>query len=395
MLRLNKSIISKIVLSMLLFVLVLVFILFIGRDRLYTHKTKQSSIVKNLPEFLSRLSEHWTTADLERLKKFTGKSCEFLRDLEIEESQISCNTLYFDCLLKSISKENFSELKVGTAQFIPQLNPSGSYLSEESNFITLTIFEKSSKRLFNVRLQKSCGQKKLPVGVYSAGPQIESNYVWDNFSSDVFLDRDYVSRFDLWKWASSKGYINLTLEMGEKENFFKPALNLPIEMQKEYCRDQGKSLLESRYFDAATFYPSREQNVYKFPFPWTKGRESFLTSNEKVSLLNCQNAFVKECRAFAKSDKVNFTSVSWMGLYHSLGGYAESFRNTFNPEANLKVSSQSLARSNPWHRTGLRANWNGDGVERGDFNFVEQYTGRLIEISENLPKIAFRCMEIR
>ena len=158
--------------------------------------------------------------------------------------------------------------------------------------------------------------------------------------------------------------------------------------------DPGESVVLDFFFQA-TFYPSREQNVYKYPFPWTKARDSFLTNQGKISLLNCQNAFIKECKAFPKNEQVNFTSVSWMGLFHSLGGFSESFRNVFNPEANLKVSSSLLSRRNPWHRTGLRAHWSGEIISRGDFDFIEQYTGRLIEIGEVLPRIAFRCMEIR
>ena len=84
-----------------------------------------------------------------------------------------------------------------------------------------------------------------------------------------------------------------------------------------------------------------------------------------------------------------------MGIYNSLGRHAEHFINTFNPDANLKVSNSQLERSSPWHRAGLRANWDGVRLSTNSFEFIEQYTGRLIEASAQITGIAFRCMDIR
>ena len=380
---------------MLLFILVLGVILIIGKDRLFQEKTKQSSIVEALPDFLSQLSKHWRIGDLERLEKFSGESCGFLKNLDLDESQLACNPLYFDCLLKDMAKANFSDFRSNSLNFIPQLEPTEQYLSESAQFVSLNIYEKQTNKIFKVRLQKSCDQKKLPVNKYSAGPQIESSYIWDNYSYNVFIDRDYISRYEIWNWASQKGKLDLVVSMGDKDKLFTPALNLPLDTQKEYCQDQGKNLLESRFFDAATFYPSREQNIYKYPFPWTKARNTFLNNESSLTPLNCQNAYVSECSQYSKSEKKSFTSVSWIGVYHSLGNYSESFRNVFNPDANLKVSNKNLSRTNPWHRVGLRGHWSGEGINPASFQFIEQYTGRLIELKGNLAGIAFRCMDLR
>lgn len=395
MLRFNYSIVSKIALSLLVIIILVGGIIFFSQDKLFQEKTKQSSIVKALPEFLTKLQKAWQTGDLERAQSFNTKECQIFKNYEHSEELLACNPLYFNCLISEMERAKFSDFEVKGSKFIPQKNSQDEYLDPGSQFVSLSVFEKNSKRLFKVRLQKSCRSKKLPASQFSAGPQIESSFVWDNYLFDVYIDRYYVNRYDVLSWAESKGMPELMLAMEGEDKLFEPALTLSANTQKRFCLDQGKQLLESRFFDAATFYPSREQNIYKYPFTWTKSRETFLNSEDEVSSLNCQNAFVKECYKFSKKEQIGFTSVSWMGIFHSLGGHAEHFENRFNPDANLKLSHSNLERMSPWHRAGLRAYWDGAGLNENSFEFVEQYTGRLIDSTGSIMGVAFRCMEIR
>lgn len=396
MLRFNYSIISKILLSLLLILVIAGVILFFGRNKLFGGKTKQSAIVNELPDLLTKVKKGWQVGDLERAKDFKDKECLLFGKNKIAEEFLGCNSLYFDCLLKDMARAKFAEFETNSMKFVPQKNGFDNYIEDAGNFVNLNIFEKQTKKLFSLKLQKSCNQKKLPSAVYSAGPQIESSYVWDNFLNDIFIDRHYVTRFDVWSWASRTGRTRLVVEMGGEDNFFEPALSLTPKWQKLYCEDQGKALLESRYFDAATFYPSQNQNIYKYPFPWTKDRDTFLNTDSKITILDCQNVFVKECTDLEiPKNSLRFTSVSWMGIYQSLGGHAEHFRNVFNPEANLKLSHLNLNRNSLWHRTGVRAYWDGVDTNEINFEFVEQYTGRLIESSDKILGVAFRCMDIR
>lgn len=395
MLRFNYSIISKILLSLLLIVAIAGVILFFGRNRLFGTKSKQSAIVKELPDFLRQVKRAWQVGDVERTKSFKDKECLIFNKNKISEEFLGCNSLYFDCLLKDMARAKFAELETNSMRFVPQKNAFSNYLEAGGNFVNLNVFEKNTKKLFSVKLQKSCNQKKLPPAVYSAGPQIESSYIWDNFLHDVFIDRHYATRFEVWNWASKTGRTKIVAAMAGEDKFFEPAISISPKSQKNFCEDQGKSLLESRYFDAATFYPSQNQNIYKYPFSWTKNRDTFLNTDSELSLLDCQNAYVKECQSLKIQNSVQFSSVSWMGIYQSLGSHAEHFRNVFNPAANLKLSNLNLSRESLWHRTGVRANWDGEAMGNGNFEFVEQYTGRLIETSDKILGVAFRCMDVR
>jgi hypothetical protein len=147
--------------------------------------------------------------------------------------------------------------------------------------------------------------------------------------------------------------------------------------------------------DAASYFPSKNQAVFKHFFPWTKKRKSFLTTNDKLSKANCRNTYVLGCEKFLNFNNYESFAVSWMGINHALGSYMESVSNDFQPKANLKVSNLGLAQSSYWHKLGLRAYWNGRGPERNNFSFTEQYSNRPYEQSNKILGVAFRCMELR
>ena len=122
MLRFNYSIISKILLSLLLILVIAGVILFFGRNKLFGHKTKESAITRDLPEFLGTVKRAWQVGDLERTRKFKDKECLVFERNKVSEEFLSCNSLYFDCLLKDMARAKFAEFEFNTMKFVPQKN---------------------------------------------------------------------------------------------------------------------------------------------------------------------------------------------------------------------------------------------------------------------------------
>lgn len=395
MLRFNFPSIPKILISILVIVLICMGVLYLKKIYSSSSDKKESTLVKVLPEFLTQLKESWVNPDNKYLKNTIFKKCQLFKDYEYSDEFLSCNSLYLDCFFNEQEKANFSDYKFKNHQFIPQKLRSNTYIEDHPRDIRILFLDKLTKKTFKVSLQKSCKGKLLPKSIYSAGPSRDTSYVWDNLNYDIFIDRDYVSRFDIWNWAKKTSNIKLELEFDKESEFNKPVLKLPRVKQIAYCHAQGKQILESRYFDAATFYPSSAQLNYKYPFHWTKNNETFLTNSKKLKKSNCSDVMVAECGKFYSQDALPHSGLSWIGLYHSLGGQAESFRNIFERDANLKISSSFLSRSSGWHRLGLRASWDGRGFNTRNYKFFDQYSGRYIEHKPSLKGVAFRCMEMR
>src|SRR5690606_5369034 len=125
------------------------------------------------------------------------------------------------------------------------------------------------------------------------------------------------------------------------------------------CIERGGKLLKSRLLDAASFFPTSNQNpnayFYKYPYPWQKGKSgSFLNeakTSSRFALKNedCDKAYVKGCEALGPYVSDNTHSISWIGLKAPLGAYPESVENDFVAKDNLKVSSFYQAPYSLWH----------------------------------------------
>ena len=170
---------------------------------------------------------------------------------------------------------------------------------------------------FSLKLENHCHEKILPKNNYMAGTKSSQDYIWDNYLYNIYIDKYYVSSVDLLQ--------NIEMDLS------RPITDISLDKMKKYCQENGKILLESRYFDAATFYPSANKVIYKHPFPWTKAHKSFLTDKEKLKSGDCLNAYVKGCEKFESFNNYKDYSISWIGINHSLGSQPEVFRNSAYP----------------------------------------------------------------
>jgi hypothetical protein len=231
-------------------------------------------------------------------------------------------------------------------------------------------------------LTDTCRDTYLPERIYGYGPagknKRDEGFVWDNFGRNIFIDKFYVTNQQVNEWLYLTNQIaKMKLDRSE---WAKPAL-LDFENQVKYCSFWGKRVLEAKLFDAATMTPGDLKNptpdkVWRPDTPWQRDlSKSYLgmaraNPDYQLSPLDCQLAQVKGCplNHFATD------SATWMGIYYGLGFYPEAFRNTVEPEKNLKMSSRFFEADSHWHQLGLRSHWIGKQEEKA------------------LP-VAFRCYE--
>jgi hypothetical protein len=283
--------------------------------------------------------------------------CDEFKNLNAVNAEFfNCNPNYLKCYLKS-KQFKFS------MKFDRRKNP----------IINLI----SNAQKMKLKLLDTCSDTYLPQRKYSAGPK-GINLIWDNINQNIFIDKNYVSNLDVSLWSGK-----------EYKNVFKPNIDLSREERIGFCQSKGKQLLESRYFDAASFYiGSLDKNpihIFKYPFPWTKKR----SLNLKIpKSRDCANIYSRECENIRPYEFYEPIATTWIGINNSLGSYPEVFINKFIPKANLKVSSFNFPFKSKWHQVGLRAYYDGSKS-----NFIESYLDREIDNDriENIG-VAFRCM---
>jgi len=373
MFNINRNIIAKILIFFALVILLPLIWNALNPAKPTPGESKDISQKTEIMEFLTQLNERWISGDREGLHQKGELICRAFSKTpkDTPKEFFECNPTYLNCFLeqKKISK-----------QFV-FLKKNNNYIGKVNTGTTVVVKDTLNSRVFSVLLENHCHEKFLPKNNYMAGSQISDEYKWDNFLYDIYIDKYYVSINDL-KPNSDKDLSQATTD-------------ITLSAMKNFCESKGNILLENRYFDAATFYPSSNKVIYKHPYPWTKSRKSFLSEGGNIKVGNCQNAFVKGCIEYVPFHNKSGLSLSWIGIDHSLGSLPEVFRNTFNPRANLKVSSLYLEKSSSWHRLGLRGNWSGEDFVTRSFDMVDQYSNRLINISDSLKGVAFRCARLK
>lgn len=218
-------------------------------------------------------------------------------------------------------------------------------------------------------LEDTCRMKELPVRRYSYGPRPERHertkeMDWDNDGRKIFIDKYLVSRSDINYWLLATNQADIAFE-NKKQNWALPSVELSVDEQTLYCAWLGKRRMEAHIWDAATMQPSNVDRpfpefVVKSWLPWTRDRrgsffeEAFLSAEWRPTKQNCNQAFVKECANVFPYTPYSSDNVSWMGIYHVLGGTPEVFRNPVESELTLKTSSYNLSASDPQHQLGRR-----------------------------------------
>jgi hypothetical protein len=387
MINISRNSISKF-LAFVVVILVLpgvIYYFYTKSDQAY--ESQKLSFDQGFSEFLTQLNKRWRYGDIEGHWGTNNFECaDIPRSLEgMNPEVLKCNPVYINCWLTG---------------GIPKLDPiiktkNHVFHADTKNLsiinhgdLKIDFVEKTTNTEFSVRLERNCHQAFLPEKVYSSGPDASSLDVWDNYGRKIFVDKFYVSNFDVKFWKTKEFSIN--------SNDLKPALNLTKAEQQEYCQYRGKKLLQNHIFEASTFFPSvyKKGYLFKSKIPWAK----IPKVNELITFTkkNCVKNFTKECLVDQKLNSFSNLSTSWIGIYHSLGSELESFDNIFHKAANLKVSSKYTSISSLWNMNSKRATWSGQSYDRDSFNFTEFYSGDVEDIMfEQLKGVAFRCMSIK
>lgn len=358
------SIISKISVICVLLVFAIFGYFVINKPKNIEKKTFFSSKESQIKlKLMKKIQDIWSgNSDFvcEKYKNLAGVNTEFY----------NCNPYILDCFLSS--NENI----IIDNEKISSIKNRKSYIQYDRRKNPIVTFKYKSKH-FKVKLLNTCSDTYLPERKYSAGPK-GVNLIWDNIGQEIFIDKNYVSNLDIFLWNGTTN-----------NNLFRPSSNLTIENQIKYCQSKGKQLLESRYFDAASFFvgtlDTNPEYIYKFPYPWS--RKSRLKFEEPKSR-DCANIYSRECESIRPYEFFEPLATTWIGINKALGSYPEVFVNKFLPRANLKVSSFYLPYTSKWHAVGFRSYF--DGVKT---DLIETYTKEIIDRDrvEDIG-VAFRCM---
>lgn len=323
--------------------------------------------LSSLSEFLEN---RWRNGDIEKLYEKDLLKCNDLiaPSKPIHPQYFECNPYFIRCFFSK--KENQTHL---------DFEYKGMSLDRRGR----PIISFTWRGFFNVdiKLKDQCNQVKLEPSLYSAGPKEGSINLWDNLDREVFIDKHYVTNGAVEIWKKSEGIV------GQRHL---PSLDLSLEKKKEYCNFRGGQLLRSAYFDAATMLPARSENyVYKFPYPWTKSKRLPAESNNNL----CDKIYSSECKNIPWLAQ-GTQAPTWSGIYQAQGSFPESFDNKYAPDLYLKLSSQDLALTSPFHQLGIRV-----GNSR-DYNPEVFFAYNGIVMDENLfieetKGSAFRCMYYR
>ncbi|MCO4752957.1 MAG: hypothetical protein KC478_00675 [Bacteriovoracaceae bacterium] len=329
-----------------------------------------------LEKLTIELEKRWLEGDIENSYPKIGFNCTGLVENEknIHSSYFQCNAFYMRCFLQS--KANVKNpLSLGEKFSNFEFIYHGHDFDAQGN-LGAKFIEKKSNQSFKIKFRDTCSKITLAPSVYSASPEENDKYIWDNFGQKTQIDTQYVSVGDVLIWANIKG---IQTQTTRKHG---PSTDLSFEQKKQYCAFRGGQLLQSRQFDAAVFLPSKAQNnfVYKYPYPWSKRRDAI----KKLGPKNCSKIFSRECSPESYEFHSTY-SPSWSGVYHSLGSYKESFDNKFYPPAKYKMSSKEFKLDSQWHRLGVRATTK---IKTQ----IHEYNGRGIRMPEENIRSAFRCV---
>ena len=341
-------------------------------------------ISDSIPLLASKLNERWRLGDIEGHLKTNNIRCNSLKSLNVDSNALKCNPEYFNCFLAGKINGVSPKIEFDGLIFSPVKQNKKFYSQVQRGDIKIIYQELKTKEKIYLKFSRYCHITFLPKKIYSKGPESNQEEVWDNFHSDFFVDKFLVSNFDVSSWNGRK--YNL-------QNLYKASTDLNLSERKRYCHSQGKYLLSSRVFDAATIFPTKRSDNFSFkpPYPWSKKRVSFY---ENLNIKMCSKIYTKECDKFFEFSSYLPVSVSWIGIFNSLGGHMESFSSYVFRHSEIKVSSKYLEANSPWHELGIKATWEGSSLDPERFKFKNIYSSSSREYDLSNFKVGFRCMQI-
>ncbi len=297
-----------------------------------------------LIEKSKKIHKVWSLGMVPELGLFRENDC-----LKLEKKDFSCNPEVLSCLLKSGFQEEI-QLK-GEARYLP-------YTERKHSFYKSGVFQfklMRNKQWIEFSFENNCSDIYLPQREYGV-----NSFVWNNFNRRLFIEKDI-------------RLISFSSKMVEKMH--------------EKCQLEGKSLLDSFIFDAASFHPGNIENKKYIPSRYSRFPDR---SNEELSMYKkeldskvfskekwCKIISTKECNILS----VQKTGLSWSGINFVLGGEVELFQDLIGEGYNLKLSSRYLNRFSRWHSLFSR------------YIISDDFDGKIMTDREELrpEKFAFRC----
>jgi len=254
-----------------------------------------------------------------------------------------------------------------------------------------------------IKLPSSCIETELPQKVYGYGElNKKSDWLWDNLSYHIYVDRRYVNNFEVNLWREAKGK---TVYRYQKKDLIRASVDLSYRQMIQYCEDHGKELLNARVLDAFGSYIIKEYTagdryLDRSAFPW-RGRESaqFIhyaqtDRNFDYDIKYCKKIYTKEWLGKVDFGIDTSRALGGGGVLNSLGGFPEAVLNKRFNEWNLAPSSFIFPLSSRWHRVGARAKWNGLLDEKQQIIWMNENKkyGDFPQNKGGVIPITFRCM---
>ena len=261
-------------------------------------------------------------------------------------------------------------------------------------------------------LNNFCQQVTLPNGAYWGDRSNDKNKrIWHTSNVNYSVDKFLVRNIDIREWLLRKKDSSLKkLNEFQKEDYFRPSVNLSADEMESFCRFRGMEVLNSRVRAALTFHHGRSQsdlipleppsfNSPEHPFGIRKQdspqyRFSHAKDGDlKIKKEDCRLIYSSECLEYPYFELFP-NSMGWSGVSELLGGPAEYVKNLKYPRKNLHPSSYYHPIKSKVHQAGVRVYWSGKDHRRIDFNF---FTEPFFEVNKDKPEdyfdVGFRCMK--
>lgn len=360
-------------------------------DHLIQDINASTRLLKNV----EMLHNFWIEAEESRQWSLIKGQC--LESLKItkpfDESLLRCNPLLMECFAKFAKGQNFKILPATENDqklhyhFLSKENSNVKELKRGAYLFNIE--DNESKKRMSFTLESNCHEIYLQQRLFAYGEEFKDpgavDYQFDNFNRHLYVDRSLVTNADINEWIffGMKKEIK-GLKKKEGNDLFLPAIDLNYTQMNNYCSFKEKQLMMAHIFDAATFLPMnlqeiRPKKIHRSPYYWTKKSQGISPT--------CSEIYTKECLEQSEF-RLNASGPSWAGIYDSMGGVMEAFRNPIDSQSNLKASSFYYERLSSWHKLGFRAYWDGVGFDYKNFDF----RGLSPFIADEKIKVGFRCM---
>ncbi len=376
-----------------------------------------SEAAKSLENYYREPFDHelWGTIEESCLKKYSlGKASAF---------RLACSSEILSCLEDYLIKTKKPFYKKG--EFVVQLSPiSGNGQSQKIYQVNyphedfadgfaqkshLLRLVSSKGESIDVGLLSNCQESFLDERFYAVGSEPTDKNLeikFDTISKKIMLDKFQVRYGEIYDWALKTKKIQIDNNLFLEKKAFVTYTQLPQKLMHEYCQDNGKQIMLSHFYDAATFIPFDIKNKEPLQFPrgsyyWVKKNSEAWTyiykknnSDELITEKNCSLVYSKECFAKFLFHEEDLTP-TWSGIYQVMGGPFEYLRNVLVPEENLRTSSKYFSIKSNYQQLGKRAFW--DGRDFLNKNFIFEDIEKLPELEKgNNFEVAFRCFrEVR